>query len=586
MGKCAAVFFVCAVLFSQNYRWPTDASYSLTSSFAEPRANRFHAGIDITTWNREGYNCFAIADGYIYRIWTQPYGYGRALYVKLNDGNIAVYAHLQRFSEKIENYIQRVQKRTGKYNQNIYLKKGQIPVKKGEVIAKTGSTGIGSPHLHFEIRENMNTNAHTLSFYPEFRDKIRPELRHLFATPLGRESVVNASVLPVDMPFRRVNDSTYVLEKPIVVTGKLALELEAIDRTLKYSVPTRFDFIEVFLDSTRIFYNHFSKTTYTENHYLNLDYSLFQKKIFNRKVKRLFLHPNNKLRRFYETKNNGVVEEKLVGKKHATLEIRIRDFRQNAIRILGEVEFIDTQLIDFETEFPLPHLFDSIPIALGGRVASSNSELHLKRDTVFSSVRWLPNQENTFADSLFNYTLPKNSLPDAANVFSTRLEAAAFDENYAYADGIWLLQPVDMFFDKRLRVQTRRPLKRSEGVYEWSRFRKKWSFVRTTLNLDSTRSFQARSVDIYTILDDTTSPSIRFLKRGAEQTIVRIKDNLSGIRDEKNYTVTWNGKKLIAEYDYEEHLLRLKSADIRGSGTLKVICADNVGNSASRQFQL
>jgi hypothetical protein len=68
--------------------------------------------------------------------------------------------------------------------------------------------------------------------------------------------------------------------------------------------------------------------------------------------------------------------------------------------------------------------------------------------------------------------------------------------------------------------------------------------------------------------------------------LVLIKDDRAGIRDETNYDVIWNGKHLVVEYDYEEHLLRIDPADIQGKGTLTITCKDNVGNEARRSFQL
>ncbi|MCB0287263.1 MAG: M23 family peptidase, partial [Calditrichaeota bacterium] len=65
-------------LFAQDYAWPTDASKLMTSSFCELRPRRYHAAIDIKTWNRTGYKIFAIDDGYVYRLRKGATGYGNA----------------------------------------------------------------------------------------------------------------------------------------------------------------------------------------------------------------------------------------------------------------------------------------------------------------------------------------------------------------------------------------------------------------------------------------------------------------------------------------------------------------------------
>ena len=45
-----------------------------------------------------GHPIYAISDGHIARIVSNFAGFGKALYLKLDDGNTAVYAHLSKFS--------------------------------------------------------------------------------------------------------------------------------------------------------------------------------------------------------------------------------------------------------------------------------------------------------------------------------------------------------------------------------------------------------------------------------------------------------------------------------------------------------
>lgn len=87
---------------ASGFIWPTNASRILTSTFGEYRPGRFHAGIDIRTNGTTGYACYAIADGSVIRMRADFDGYGRALYLKLEDGTFAVYAHLSRFNEELE----------------------------------------------------------------------------------------------------------------------------------------------------------------------------------------------------------------------------------------------------------------------------------------------------------------------------------------------------------------------------------------------------------------------------------------------------------------------------------------------------
>ena len=80
--------------------WPTNASRKLSSNFGEFRDDHFHMGIDIKTNGQEGYEVYAIADGFISRMVTNYTGYGKALYLKTKSENTAVYCHLSKFSSE------------------------------------------------------------------------------------------------------------------------------------------------------------------------------------------------------------------------------------------------------------------------------------------------------------------------------------------------------------------------------------------------------------------------------------------------------------------------------------------------------
>ena len=135
-------------IFPQGYFVePTDSSLKIAGNFGEIRPNHFHAGLDVKTGGREGVNILAVADGYVSRIKISPFGYGKCLYITHPNGFVSVYAHLQRLTGKIADYLQEQQYKQESYEVEIYPEKNFLKVKQCDTIAISGNTGGSqSPH--------------------------------------------------------------------------------------------------------------------------------------------------------------------------------------------------------------------------------------------------------------------------------------------------------------------------------------------------------------------------------------------------------------------------------------------------------
>lgn len=121
------------LILGELFAWPTGGDF--TSGFgmrADPFTGlpRFHNGIDLA--NRVGTPIRAAASGRVVHIESQIGNYGRFVIVRHPDGFQTLYAHLNDFTV-----------RTGEY------------VERGEVLGTMGNTGRSTgPHLHFSVIHN------------------------------------------------------------------------------------------------------------------------------------------------------------------------------------------------------------------------------------------------------------------------------------------------------------------------------------------------------------------------------------------------------------------------------------------------
>jgi len=217
------VLLLSSFLSGQNYRWPIRASQSLSATFAEYRSGHLHAGIDVKTWGEMEVPCLAIADGYIEHIVVGYNGYGRGLWLRLNDGSVAVYGHLEQFNPNIETMIRAEQLTRDKYSLRMKFPPDQYPVKAGAVIGYSGTSGTEHPHLHFEIRDTLRQVHNPQVFYPEIKDSKAPVFDEIMLIPISRDSRINGSRFPVVFDMQAEN-------KRVSTTGPFKVSVNAHDR--------------------------------------------------------------------------------------------------------------------------------------------------------------------------------------------------------------------------------------------------------------------------------------------------------------------------------------------------------------------
>ena len=352
------LFCIIIILFSgihaSDYIWPNDYEGSITTTFAEPRYRRFHAGIDIRTYGEIGSNIYAIYDGYINRIKIEPDNYGKAIYLKLSDGNLALYSHLSKFNLEIEGLVKKLQK---KYNSSFFdhtlSEREYIKLSKGDIIGYTGDTGsLSGPHIHFEIRDSNNRPINPLLKYYEIKDNLAPTAKSLTFIPLSSKSWVNGIQDYQTIKLKKINDNKYIIQDTVSILGEFGIALETYDiienlDQFKFGVYN----IQLLIDGIEYYSIEFDNYAFKENPliYTEIDYSLLENDNLSH---RLFNNENNNLS-FIKSDNNGKIT---LDKNFHNLIINVSDANNNKTQIQGILtgetnQVINAQLINKNNKF-------------------------------------------------------------------------------------------------------------------------------------------------------------------------------------------------------------------------------------------
>jgi murein DD-endopeptidase MepM/ murein hydrolase activator NlpD len=551
--------FICVLnaqepVLQSGYINPVDIPVRLSGTFCELRFNHFHAGIDIKTQSVEGKVIRAVQDGYVSRILVSTTGYGKALYIAHPNGRTSVYAHLQRFESKIEEYVKKAQYQKESFEIELFPEKDVFVLRQGDTIAFSGNSGGSEgPHLHFEIRETATqVPIDPLSNGFKVKDFIRPTLTLLKMYPQGPGSHVNGFQNPKEFflagwgPVYRLRDYDTVL-----VGGKASLGLMAYDLLNDESNKNGYYSSDLYVDSVLMMSYDFARMPFDETRYIHSLCDFAEYQLTGRWIPQTRIQPGNKLSAYKTTKNNGIYEFK----EGRTYKIKyvIKDYYQNESILTFYVK-------GQKLKNPKPLLADKC-----------NKLLEWKSESIFET-----------AD--FKFISPIGAFYDTVHFFySTKKSSPAYYSSYhnvhrkttpIQAACTIMIKPNGLrpeFYDKALVVRIN---DKGSAVSAGGKYENGW--VSTTI----------RTFGTYSVLIDTIKPSIKPLnisqsKNIAKQSTIKvcIRDNLSGI---KSYRGTLNNKWILMEYDAKEALLTyfIDPAMLKPSNVFMLEVTDQKNNSA------
>jgi len=286
---------------SSDYFFPLKESKNLTSVFGDHRNFHFHSGIDISTFGKTGYKVFACQSGWVFRIYCSFWGYGKGLYLKLDDGRYAVYGHLSKFAPKIEKLIREKQIQNKSYKLNLFLEENRIRVERGEMVGYSGEAGAGAPHLHFELRDSQNRPLNPLTHGISVPDRNSPVFRKLLIKPEDKNSCVDGEnkTKIYDFAYDQ-KKNTYYLKQTPTIWGKVGLEVCCYDRMNKkyFGIHN----LEAYLDGELFFSVQYDTIDFESSWMVELDRDFELRKKRNLNFYKLFVESGNSLN-LYQTKS-------------------------------------------------------------------------------------------------------------------------------------------------------------------------------------------------------------------------------------------------------------------------------------------
>jgi hypothetical protein len=398
----------------------------LSANMGELRPNHFHGGMDIKTGGQIGLPVYACASGYVSRLRISTNGYGNTLYITHPNGLVTVYAHLDKFSEKIHAYALAQLYALEQTEIDILIPATALPVKQREIVAKSGNTGgSGGPHLHFEIRDERERVLNPALFgFTEIIDNIKPSFDKVAIRTMDADSRVNDELGRAEFPVQLLSSGKYSITQPITAKGLIGIEIKVHDKMNETHNVYGINCIELKVDGKEVFYHNLESYAFNESRYINvhIDYETYVLK--RQYFQRCYVADGNNLSFYLMNPLHGKIS--ITDSEPHKVDMRIYDSNGNysslSFTIKGKQEQAEKIV---KTTAPIPDfkIFENVLKITGSANTKEPATLYIKKKTTQLIPAYYVNQSPVYVYDL------RKGLPDSSL-------AGTYKEIYDFVDMI------------------------------------------------------------------------------------------------------------------------------------------------------
>ena len=551
--------------YPQHYFiYPVDARISLAANFGELRPNHYHMGLDCRTNQVINRPVKAAADGYISRVSVAPFGYGQAIYINHPNGLTTVYGHLHRFNPALEKYVEAQQYKLESWNVDLEIPQGLFPVKKGQFIAYSGSTG-GSmgPHCHFEIRDTRTEKVlNELLFGLPIPDNVPPTIVRLAMYDRNKSTYSQSPALfGLKQLNARLNDEAgqgkYTIAQNIIEvhSDKISFGISANDKQSGSNNPNGIYEAIIYLDGLPLSAFQLDSISYAETRYVNANVDYKTRASGGPYIQHLSRLPGYPQGVYKDINGDGV--------------IKLNDSNIHQIKIVVKDADGNTSVLEFKIKkelVPLPK--------------NPNPSL-----SYYNQKEFMPNSVNVFENENRQVYLPATTLYDSVAFTQSEKESVSpdsYSQVYAILSG---LIPAQDYFTVRIKANKTVDEKIADKILMKRVWNGKNEVVKAARAGDwYSAKFNAFG-DFELVADDVPPViTINFQDNAnishIHNIVITPKDNNDEI---KNFRATLDGKWLMFSNDKgKNYIYTFDEKCPRGRHELKVSVQDEAGNTTEK----